>query len=47
MYDKDWSSNFGIEQHEKIEIVLRIGRNMTIVVYSARWRLKMDWNVII
>ena len=29
----------------KVEIVLRLDRNMTIVVHSTCWRSKMDWSV--
>jgi len=27
--------------------VLKLGRNMTVVVHSAHWRLKTDWNIAI
>jgi len=30
-----------------VEIVLRLGRIMTIVVHLARWRFETDWNVAI
>jgi len=28
-----------------MKIVLRLGRNLTIVIYSARWRFEMDRNI--
>jgi len=32
---------------EKIEIVLRLGRNYTIFVHLAYWHSEMDWNITI
>jgi len=31
----------------KVTIVLRLGRNLTIVVHSARWSSETDWNITI
>jgi len=30
-----------------MKIVLQLGRNLTIVVYLARWRFEMDRNIVI
>jgi len=32
---------------QKVKIVPRLGRNLTIVVYLARWRSETDWNITI
>jgi len=30
-----------------MKIVLRLGRNLTILVHLAHWRSEMDWNIAI